>query len=209
LVDLQGKGQGEIAWTAGKKPVSLSTAPTSMGSHGGKVAVDLPTSLLFTLKKPAPVIPGALLPLSKWHHEIVSNGMVVRQSAPTQERDFAMDGKTRHGCMVLPPLGGVGSEYSIDGLIHLPDDPHVTFRSSFALLGGPSDGVDYVVRVNGKELLRQYRAGKAGWENVTVPLKAYAGQDVVLSLAVDCGPSGYNTSCDDSIWGDPTVSVAN
>jgi len=208
-VDIQGQGQGEIVWDAGKKPVSLTTASAPMGSHEGKVSAQFPTSLLFTLKKPAPVPPGGLLPLAKWQHVIVSNGLVIRPAPMPQERDFRFDGKTHHGSMVLPPSGGVGSEYSIDGFIHLPGDPRVAFHSSFGLLGGPGDGVDIVVRVNGKEIWRQYREAKAGWENFHVPLKEYAGQDVVLSLAVDCGPSGFNTSCDDSIWGDPTISIAN
>jgi hypothetical protein len=209
LVDLQGQGQGQISWDAGKKPVSLSTASASTEGAGGKVSAHLPTSLLFTLKKPAPVTPGGVLPLAKWHHVIVSNGLVIRQAPMPQERAFSFDGKTLHGSMVLPPLGGAGSEYSIDGFIHLPDDPRVTFQSSFGLLGGPGDGVDFVVRVNGKEIWRQFRESKAGWVNVDIPLKAYAGQDVVLSLAVDCGPSGYNTSCDDSVWGDPRITIAN
>lgn len=66
----------------------------------------------------------------------------------------------------------------------------------------------WVVRVNGKEVWRQHRESPdAGWKDVTVPLKEYAGREVVLSFALDCGPSGFNTSCDDGLWGDPKIVV--
>ena len=40
-----------------------------------------------------------------------------------------------------------------------------------------------------------------------MPLGEFAGQTVVLSLAVDCGPSGFNTSNDHALWGEPRLVV--
>ena len=89
-----------------------------------------------------------------------------------------------------------------------PGDPKVAVRFSHGLFGGPGDGMNFVLRVNGQEVWRQFRKSEeGGWRDVTVPLKAYAGQSVVLSFAVDCGPSGFNTSCDDAAWGDVRVTA--
>jgi hypothetical protein len=62
-----------------------------------------------------------------------------------------------------------------------------------------------VVRVNGREIWRQYRDDRRGWKDAAIDLGAYAGQSVVLSFALDCGPGGANLSCDETIWGDPRL----
>jgi hypothetical protein len=69
--------------------------------------------------------------------------------------------------------------------------------------------MNFVVRVNGREVWRQFRKSEeAGWNEATLPLGDFAGQEVVLSFAVDCGPSGFNTSCDDAAWGDVRLVIA-
>jgi len=66
--------------------------------------------------------------------------------------------------------------------------------------------VHFVVRVNGREIWRAFSAGgKRSWTPAVVPLGAYAGQSILLSLAIDCGPSSFNTSNDQSFWGDPKI----
>ena len=52
---------------------------------------------------------------------------------------------------------------------------------------------------------RRFRPTKRGWEDVAVPLAPFAGRDVVLSLALDCGPGGFNTSCDEVVWVAPRL----
>jgi len=141
----------------------------------------------------------------------VQDGLVAGPGtfSEPQPRDIELSGQTRRAVRVGPPLGGVGSELSVDGFVELPDDPKIALRLSHGLFGGPGDGMNLVVRANGKEIWRQFRESTdAGWRDATVPLGAYAGQPVVLSFAVDCGPSGFNTSCDDAAWGDVRLVAA-
>lgn len=67
------------------------------------------------------------------------------------------------------------------------------------------DGVHFVVRVNGCEVWRHFRATGPGWEELAVPLGEYAGRTVVLTLGLDAGPAGFNLSCDNTWWGDVTL----
>ena len=60
-------------------------------------------------------------------------------------------------------------------------------------------------KINGREVWRHFRETGPGWEELTVPLSDFAGQTVLLSLAIDAGVAGHNTSCDGSLWGDVTL----
>ena len=90
----------------------------------------------------------------------------------------------------------------MDGFVAVPDDPAVQLAFAAGRLGGKSDGVHFVVRVNGREIWRELRDATRGWKEHALPLGTFAGQPVVLSLAVDCGPSQHHRSCDESIWAD-------
>ena len=205
LVQLEGSGDGSVRWRA-SRPVASPASPRP-AAGAGEATVRLPTTVLFGIRTPQTVTPSAILPVTKWRHQIVSNGQTIGPAAPRREDTWTFGGQTRQGIMVHPPLGGVGSEYTIDGFVSLPDDPRVALKTSISLLDGQGDGVHFVVRVNGKEVWRRHRDPKAGWEDVTIPLKEYAGQNVVLSLALDCGTGGFNTSCDESLWGEARVAV--
>jgi len=205
LVQLDGSSEGEVRWQAKKPFLSLSTPASRLDASAKQVAVKLPTSLLFAFVKPEPLRLPARLPLDKWPHATISSGRTVGKESARRHGKFTIGGVMHEGCMVRPPLGGKGSEHSIDGLISLPATPKVALKMSLGLPGAIGDGVHFVVRVNGKEIWRQYRETKPGWEDVTVPLADHAGQDVVLSLALDCGKNGHNTSCDDSVWGEVEI----
>lgn len=205
LVELEGKGSGTVGWRARRQLASVSVGAARHAGNEDKVTLNLPTSLLFAFQSPDAVSLTALLPLAKWRHQKVSNGQVVNQAVPPNEQTRELNGQIRHGYMVNPPLGGPGSEHSIDGFIRLPNAPKIVLKTSLGRLGGAGDGVNFVVRVNGREIWRRFSESKAGWEDVAIPLGAFAGQDAVLSLAVDCGPSGFNTSNDESLWGNTRI----
>jgi mannosyltransferase len=97
----------------------------------------------------------------------------------------------------------------------LPGDP-VVFRSRVGLdpqsrsWGG--DGVTFVLRVedargDSHELYRQHLANEPaayGWHDVEVPLAAYAGQSVTLTLAAEAGPAGHSEG-DWAGWASPRL----
>lgn len=211
LVQLSAAKAGVVTFRAegDRKPLFVATPAGRQDGGANEVRVEAgPAALLFAYRAPQPLATGEPLPLDKWRPQIVAAGQVVRPGAfgEPQPRDIEFSGQTRRAVRVLAPLGGVGSELSIDGFVTLPNSPGASLQFSTGLFGGPGDGMNFVLRVNGQEVWRQFRKSEeGGWRDLTVPLKAYAGQSVVLSFAVDCGPSGFNTSCDDAAWGDVRV----
>jgi hypothetical protein len=66
-----------------------------------------------------------------------------------------------------------------------------------------SDGVDFMVSVDGKELFREnWLRGKWAWREVD--LSAYRGKSVILRLATGPGPRN-DVSWDWAVWGQPRV----
>jgi mannosyltransferase len=104
---------------------------------------------------------------------------------------------------------------SVSFTLALPDDP-VLFRSRLGLdpqsrsWGG--DGVTFVLRVEdasgkGEELYRQHLTNEPagyGWHDVEVPLAAYVGQTVTLTLAAEAGPAGRSDG-DWAGWASPRL----
>jgi hypothetical protein len=194
-----------VRWEAKKDILALSTPAVRNTEKIIHLKTKLPTSLLFEFKEPEAPQLSAVLPLDKWQHSFVTSGRVVGPAIAKKNQKFKIANETHDGYQVMPPLGGIGSEYSIDGFIRVPSSPKSALKVFTGLRGGIGDGVHFVVRVNGKEIWRSYRETRPGWEDVTIPLKDYAGQDCLLSLAVDCGKGGGNTSCDECIWAEPKI----
>lgn len=205
LVGLDGQGAGELRWRCARQPLAVSTATASPAADAGQVTETLPTQLLFGFVEPGRPAVGDRLALPEWDHRLVANGLFVQAGQRRAERKLTYDGVTHTGCVVFPPSGGAGAEYSIDGYVHLPDEPKLALRVWLGILGKIGDGVHFVVRINGREVARRFRETKQGWEEWTAPLGDYAGRTVLLSLAVDAGKAGFNLSCDDAVWGDPTL----
>lgn len=163
--------------------------------------------MLFAANEPLAVVPNERLQLDQWQHHIVANGRIIRSGKLVRHGNYQRDDTTIVGSMVHPPTGGKDSEISIDRLIRLPDDASTALRVTLGRLGGAGDGVHFVVRVNGRDIWRQFSPAQRDWTDVTIPLGSYAGRAVVLSLALDCGPSGFNTSCDEAVWAEPRIVV--
>jgi len=205
LVLIDGTEGSEVAWATEKPFVSLHTPKETHPPGTTSIRTELPTTLLFAFATPKPVAASAPLPLDEWSHNLVCGGRITDAAKPLLKQRLSMADEAHLGYRLSAPLGGKGSEYSIDGFIALPKSPPLSLRAHAGMWGGSGDGVNFVVRVNGREIWRQFRKTERGWQEVNIPLKKYAGKAIVLSLAVDCGPSGYNTSCDNVIWGDPTL----
>ena len=207
LVQVAGSGAGEIKWQSACRPMSVLACGKAVPVEAASVRAEIPATLLFAFAEPKSVESGTVLPLDEWTHNIVCNGHVVKGAALKQKRTFTFGDVSHFGYMVFPPRGGVGAEYSIDGLVALPGATRLALSVATGLVGKKGDGVHFVVRVNGKEVWRLYRETKPGWQDAVVALDEYAGKTVLLSLAIDCGKSGFNLSCDESVWGDPRIVV--
>lgn len=208
LVAIDGEGAGELRWRTATPPVTVTTAagphdPTATGATEA-----LPTHLLVGFAEPARPVLGELLPIDSWDHRIMASGLTVKPGAPLGQGARELAGETHSGVHVMPPAGGAGSEYSIDGYLTLPDDPRLALHFFSGQSGQIGDGVHVVVRVNGREVFRQFRETGGPWIEMSAPLGEYAGQTVLLSLGLDAGPAGFNLSCDSTWWGDVMLVAA-
>ena len=205
MLALDGDGAGELRWKCDRAPVSVAVGSQALAADATSAAAQLPTDLLVAFAAPAEVALGEPLPLGEWEQRIQSSGLFVKPAAPFGVGKREIEGEEHSGPHVFPPLGGPGSEHCIDGFVRLPDDPNLALRFFAGQTGKIGDGVHFVVRVNGREVFRHFRKTGPGWEELTAPLGEFAGQAVVLTLGLDAGPSGFNTSCDDSWWGDAAL----
>ncbi len=163
--------------------------------------------LLAADKEGLPVEVDNKLMVADWDRWIIGRGRVLRAADWLfPPKRWTLGGTTLMSYSVHPEMGGPGAEVSLDGYLQLPVAPDLALQFHMGRLGGAGDGVHFVVRVNGREIWRQFSpGGQAGWEKVTIPLAAYSGETVVLSLAVDCGRGGFNLSNDASLWGEPML----
>jgi hypothetical protein len=206
LAEIGGQGAAELAWRLGDAKLEL-VEPAGCDAQRGACRLTLPATLLFRVGEPLAVVPGERLHLDQWQHNVVANGQIIRPGKLLRHGNYQRDGQTVVGSMVHPPTGGKDSEISLDRLVRLPSDPTVALRVALGRLGGSGDGVHFVVRVNGREIWRRFSPAARAWTDVAIPLRDYAGRTSVLSLALDCGPSGFNTSCDEAIWAEPRIAV--
>lgn len=202
LADLGGEGSGTLRFAAN---VPLR-GPATNG--GGEIEVSAPDSVFFAIAEAYAIQPGEPLTLEDWDLVEVVNGLVTgERDWYDRPKNWNLGGEERYfGYGVFPPAGGPGAEITIDGYVRIPEHPQAALAFQMGRLGGDGDGVHFVVRVNGREIWRELSPpNRRGWTPAVVPLGDYAGQDVLLSLAVDCGPTRHSTSNDHSIWGDVRI----
>lgn len=208
MVTLAGEGTGLLRWTSDRAPtavwVGAQRVPASEPGPAATTA-ELPTTLLVTFAEPLHPALGEPLALDGWEHRIQTAGRLVKPAAPLAVGQAEIGDARHRGVHVIPPAGGPGSEHAISALVTLPDDPKLVLHFFGGQTGQIGDGVHFVVRVNGCEVWRHFRATGPGWEELAVPLGEYAGRTVVLTLGLDAGPAGFNLSCDNTWWGDVTL----
>ncbi|MCM8770117.1 MAG: hypothetical protein NC911_10740, partial [Candidatus Omnitrophica bacterium] len=200
LVQIGGKGEGKVSWKLSMPEWSLYLFPEPLKNAAGEINTQAPSSLLFG-QIPVQTRLEEIIPLETWQASYVNHGQLLRLTQPVQLKQFSLAGKRASGYQVFPPVGGKEAEFSLDGFLQLPQTTNLALSFNVGRLGGAGDGVNLTVRLNGQEIWREFsEPNKRGWTPVRVSLEKYAGQTVLISLAVDCGPSGYNTSNDQTVW---------
>lgn len=204
-IEQRGQPSGVLA-VAGGKAWRLAVGPGGAATvvptgTSQRVEAPLPGTVYFLDERPAAVE----LPLDPtrrpWQTLFVSESGVVLQKPP-------------HGAASRQTntVGGVPR----DGLfVHPPDHGRTIVLSPMTLPAAParlriwvgirdpsdSDGVGFVVEVNGQEAARK-RMLPGQWEAISVDLTPWAGKPIVLALVTDSeGP--YN--CDWAAWGEPRI----
>lgn len=132
---------------------------------------------------------------------VLVNGEAVTETPPfvgVHPTSNVVGGVRRNGLFAHPPdHGRIGAHMPMT----LPREPAV-FRSWVGLRdGSKSEGVIFVIEVNGCEIAR-HKMLPGQWEQFTADLSRWAGQPVLLSLITDSdGP--YD--CDWACWGEPRL----
>ena len=90
-------------------------------------------------------------------------------------------------------------------MIPLPDSPNIRLEFYIGLREGSekSDGVTFIVSVQGDEIFRQHY-NQQRWEPVTLNLSPYRDQIVKLRFTTTPGPNG-DTGWDWAVWGEPKI----
>jgi len=204
LLQLSGEGEGELRWRSEAPLLSVCSGAARVVGDTDRVRVRLPGSVVTALQPPQRH--DDLLPLQEWDRHVVIDGVIARRSAGARMA-VKHEGLDIAGCRMVPPTGGAGAEASLDACIALPAGPGLVLTAYAGLQYGReqaanADGAHFVVRVNGRELWRsRHEPAPRSLERVSLSLAEFAGRDVVLSLAADCGPSGHKCNGDHCFWG--------
>ena len=114
-------------------------------------------------------------------------------------------GVARQSFGMHPPYrGGVGN-VGVEYRVKLPETQPISLSFFSAMRDThppepPSDGITYRIKVDGKTVYEKHDAEKV-WVAHEVDLSEFAGQEILLTLESDPGPS-RNTVCDSCFWGD-------
>lgn len=157
--------------------------------------------LLGVNNMPSPVKVGEILSIDDFHYVMTSNGVSLGKKERPKVISREYNGERINTVQMMPPSGGANSEFAMEKLITLPKDENLQLSFYSGRRGGAGDGVNFIVRVNGKEIWKKFSPSEAVSEEQVVPLGDYAGKTVVLSICLDAGPAGYNRSNDESLWG--------
>ena len=104
-----------------------------------------------------------------------------------------------------PPYQGASGDTFGEFTFALPESPKINLEFDIGLLDGSedSDGVTFIVSVQGDEIFRQHHHEQL-WERVILNLTRYSGENIVLRFTTNPGPTG-NIGWDWAVWGEPKI----
>ncbi len=130
----------------------------------------------------------------------------LQNRASFDRTETSISGIRKRAIGTHPPwqeLGG-GNVFG-EWTFSLPDSPSISLEFDMGLLeeARASDGVTFVVSIQGEEIFRQHYTERR-WQHITLDLTRYQGQQVTLRLTNTPGPDG-NTGQDAARWGEPKI----
>ncbi len=144
--------------------------------------------------------------------QLVRTGIVVngrelpRQKGATFRRTEASVSDVRKPAIEAhPPWQGLIGNAFGEWTLSLPDSPNILLEFDIGLQDGSegSDGVTFIVSVQGNEIFRQHHNAQR-WKHISLDLTPYRGQHIKLRFTVTPGTKG-NTGWDWARWGQPEI----
>ena len=138
---------------------------------------------------------------------IVLNGEELpRQKGATfHSTEVSISGIRKSAIDAHPPYQGISGDAFGEWTLSLPDTPRLRLEFDVGLQDGSenSDGVTFIVAVQGKEIFRRHY-NEQRWEHISLDLTPYRNQRVTLRLTTTPGPVG-NGAWDWAVWGEPKI----
>ena len=155
-----------------------------------KTNISLEVNLLsrLHLARTGIVLNGTELPLQR--------GGTFRHSRST------LSGVTKSAIHAPPPFQGGSGDTFGEFTLPLPDSPDIRLEFHIGLRESSqnSDGVTFIISVQGDEIFRQHY-NQQKWQPVTLNLSPYRGKLVKLRFTTTPGPNG-NSNWDRAVWGE-------
>ena len=148
--------------------------------------------------------------LSQFH--LLKTGIVVNgEELPRQKgavfhsTEVSISGIRKSAIDAHPPWQGISGDTFGEWNLSLPDSPHIRLEFDIGLAEGSenSDGVTFIVSVQGDEIFRRHHTEQK-WEHIRLDLTSYRGQHIKLRFTINPGPN-RDTGWDWARWGEPKI----
>ena len=131
--------------------------------------------------------------------------LTLQRGATFSPGEATVSGTRKAAIAAHPPHRGVSGDTFGEFTFALPESPRIDLEFDIGLLDGSedSDGVTFIVSVQGDEIVRQHH-DEQRWEHISLNLTPYSGENVILRFTTNPGPAG-NTGWDWGVWGEPKI----
>ena len=204
-VELQRSVRGKVTVVAPReyRRALAGSGAVELSRQGSRIELQaaLPTTVYLLAQEPPELsLPADLVQLPAVVTFTAHTGGLLQAppNAVFSPTESACGGVTKSGIFAHPPSRGVTHG---EFLLRLPAQPvrlagFVGIRDE-----SQSEGVRFIVKVNGRELFR-HDSLPSQWEPLDVDLSEYAGQEIVLALVTDAIKTHYY---DWATWGEPEI----
>ena len=148
--------------------------------------------------------------LSQFH--LLKTGIVVNgQELPRQKGatfrpgEISISGVRKTTIWAQPPWQGISGDTFGEWILSLPNSSHISLDFDIGLADDSenSDGVTFVVSVQGDEIFRRHHAEQR-WKHIRLDLTPYQDTEIKLRFTTNPGPK-ENTGWDWAVWGEPKI----
>ena len=148
--------------------------------------------------------------LSQFHlvrRGTILNGeeLPLQKGATFQKIETSVSGIRKAAIDAHPPYQGEIGDTFGEWTLSLPDSPNINLEFDIGMpdFSEYSDGVTFIVSVQGNEIFRQHHSEQK-WEHISLNLTPYQGKHITLRFITNPGPK-EDTGWDSARWGEPKI----